>query len=144
VQNAVADAARAIQSQSGIKSRNYVAACGQIAALQSAGQLDETELENFAKSGKFEETIATLSALSMLPIEMVEHAMVQDRSETVLIIAKAIGLAWPTVKHLLRLRAGEAGIGNQELEQCLGIYTRLKTATAPHVVDFQRKRTRGA
>jgi uncharacterized protein (DUF2336 family) len=144
VQSAVADAAREIQTQSGVKSRNYVAACEQITALQAGGRLGEAEIESFAKFGKFEETIAALAALCKLPIEMVEHAMVQDRSETLLIIAKAVGLSWPTVKHILKLRTGEGGVAPQELEQCLGIYTRLKTATAQHVVEFQRKRTRGA
>jgi uncharacterized protein (DUF2336 family) len=142
VQSAVADAAREIQTESGIKSRNYVEACSQIAALQEAGTLDEAQIEDFAKRGKFEETVAALAALCKLPIEMVEHAMVQDRSETTLIIAKSIGLSWPTVKQILKLRAGEGGIASQELEQCLGIYTRLKSATALHVVEFQRKRTR--
>jgi len=144
IQSAVAEAAREIQAQSGIESRNYAAACEQVVALQEAGHLDEAAIENFAKLGNFEETVAALSALCKLPIEMVEHAMVQDRSENVMIIAKAIGLAWPTVKQILKLRAGEGGLGSQELEQCLGIYTRLKSATAQHVVDFQRKRMRKA
>jgi uncharacterized protein (DUF2336 family) len=143
IQSAVADAAREIQTETGIVSRNYVAACGQISALKAAGHLDEAEVESFAKLGKFEETTAALAALCDLPIEMVEHAMAQDQPETILIIAKAIGMSWPTVKQILRLRAGEGGIGSHDLEQCLGTYMRLKSATAQQVVEFQRKRLRG-
>lgn len=142
IRNAVADATRAIQTQSGNNSRSYVTACAEIAALQAAGTLDERAVEGFARLGKFEETTAALSMMCMLPIEMVEHAMVQDRPETMLIIAKAAGLSWPTVKQILKVRAGEGGMGSGDLEQCLGIYTRLKSATAEHVVEFQRKRLR--
>jgi uncharacterized protein (DUF2336 family) len=143
IQSAVADAARVIQTETGINSRNYVTACGQVAALKAAGHLDEGEVESFAKMGKFEETTAALAALCELPIEAVERAMVQERPETMLIIAKAIGLSWPTVKQILKLRAGERGIGSHELEQCLATFTRLRPATAQQVVDFQRKRMHG-
>ena len=142
IQSAVADAARGIQTETGVKSRNFVTACGQVAALQAAGHLDESEVESFAKMGKFEETTAALAALCDLPIEMVERAMVQERPETILIFAKATGMLWPTVKEILKLRAGERGIGSHELEQCLSTFTRLKPATAQQVVDFQRKRAR--
>jgi uncharacterized protein (DUF2336 family) len=144
IQSAVADAARAILSESGARSRNYVTACEQVAALQAAGRLNEGEVESFAKTGKFEETTAALAILCDLPIEMVERAMVQERPETMLIIAKAIGMSWPTVKQILKLRVGERGIGSHELEQCLGTFTRLKSATAKQVMDFQRKRVRSA
>jgi uncharacterized protein (DUF2336 family) len=144
VQSAVARAARVIQTETGIRSRSYVNACGQIAALKASGLLDSAEVESFAKLGKFEETTAALAALCDLPIEMVEYAMVQDRPETILIIAKAAGMTWPGAKQVLKLRAGERGMGGHELEQCLGTFTRLKAITAQQVVDFQRKRVRGS
>ncbi len=143
IQNAVAEAANAIQSVTGADSRNYLTACAHVGALHTAGNLDEGEVENFAKMGKFEETTAALALLCDLPIEAVERAMVQDQPESVLIIAKAIGITWPTVKLILKLRAGERGIGSHELEQCLGTFTRLKPATAQQVVEFQRKRAQG-
>ncbi len=144
VQRAVAEAARAIQAETSLNSRDYAAAREQIAALLSAGKLDENQLEGFAGAGKFEETTAALAALCGLPIESVERAMVQEGPETILIITKAIGFAWPTVRQILKLRAADHGIGHQELEQSLVIFTRLRRATAQQVVDFQRKRMHGA
>jgi uncharacterized protein (DUF2336 family) len=143
IKSAVSEAASQIQSETGTVSRNYVTARAHIETLQAAGHLDESEVESFAKMGKFEETTAALAVLCDLPIEAVERAMVQDRPETVLIIAKAIGLSWPTVKIILKMRAGKQGIGSHALEQCLGTFTRLKPATAQQVVKFQRKRTGG-
>ena len=114
IQTAVAEAANAIQSATGAESRNYLTACAHIGALHKAGHLDEREIESFAKMGKFEETTAALAMLCDLPIEVVERAMVQDRPESVLIIAKAIGITWPTVKLVLKLRAVDRGIGSQD------------------------------
>lgn len=140
VQDAVADAAGQIQTQTGSMSRSYLAAQELIEELRNAGRLAESDIANFAKAGQFEETTAALAALCRLPIETVERAMVQDRPETVLIIGKAIGLSWPTVKMILRLRGGENGVSPHQLEQCLGTFSRLKSATARQVIDFQRKR----
>jgi uncharacterized protein (DUF2336 family) len=143
IQSAVAEAASAIQSETGAVSRNYLTAQAHVEALHASGHLDEAEVENFAKMGKFEETTAALAILSDLPIETVERAMVQERPETVLIIARSIGMSWPTVKGILKMRAGDRGIGAHEIELCLGTFTRLKLSTAQQVVEFQRKRASG-
>ena len=90
--------------------------------------------------GKFEETTAALSILCDLPIEMVERAMVQERPETLLILAKSIGMSWAVVKQILKLRASDRGISAHELELCLGTFTRPNVTTAQQVVEFQRKR----
>lgn len=143
VQETVADVASQFQTRTGAMSRSYQAAQELIEELRTTGRLAESDIANFAKAGQFEETTASLAALCHLPIETVERAMVQDRPETVLIIAKAIGLSWPTVKLILRLRGGEQGVSPHQLEQCLGTFSRLKSVTARQVVDFQRKRAVG-
>jgi hypothetical protein len=77
--------------------------------------------------------------LSALPIDMIERAMVQDR-EGILIVAKASGLAWSTVKAILLLCADKGGISPQALEQCRELFNKLKRATAQQVIAFQQKR----
>jgi len=143
IQNAVAEAASAIQSQTSAVSRNYNTARAHVGALRNAGNLDEWELEYFANAGKLEETTAALASLSDLSIETVERAIVQERPEMALIIAKAIGLSWPTVKTILRLRAGDRDIGGHEFEQFHGTFARLKPEVAQQVVEFERKRASG-
>ena len=141
IRKAVAAAAAAIQSKTAAVSREYAAACAQVKSLHAAGELNEDNIAAFAKADQFEETTASLATLCALPIDVVERAMVQARAEAVMIIAKAIGLSWPTVKTVLKLRAGPRGVSPQELEACLGTYSRLKRTTAEQIVTFQRKRT---
>jgi len=140
IQDAIAEAANLIQAKTRTISRNYLAANAHVESLKAAGRLSEVDVDAFAKANKFEETTVSLALLCDLPIETVERAMVQDRPETVLIVAKAMGLSWPTVKGVLRMRAGERVVSSYALEQCLGTYSRLKPATARQVLEFYRKR----
>ncbi|MGH6682596.1 MAG: DUF2336 domain-containing protein, partial [Pseudolabrys sp.] len=143
IQYAVAEAATSILDKTGTASRDYAAARNQIVALHFAGKLGESEVAAFATAKQFEETTAALAILCGLPIEAVDRAMVQGQPETVLVIAKAVGFSWPTVKAILRMCAGARGISPGELDQCLGTFSRLKLTTARQVLQFQGKRLRG-
>jgi uncharacterized protein (DUF2336 family) len=140
IQHVVAEVATAIQAKAAASSRDYVAARMLVESLRASGRLAESDVEAFARAGKFEETAAALAILCALPIDVIERAMVQDREETILIVAKAIGLSWPTVKVVLRLCAGKRGVSAHTLEQCLTVFNKLKRETAQQVIEFQRKR----
>ena len=144
IRNAVAEATAAIQSKTAAASREYAAACAHVKSLHAAGHMKEDTIAAFAEADQFEETTAALATLCELPIDVVERAMVQARAEAIMIIAKAIGLSWPTVKAVLKLRAGPRGLSAQELEGCLGTYSRLKRTTAEQILTFQRKRAHQA
>jgi uncharacterized protein (DUF2336 family) len=143
VRHAVADVATAIQAKAAAASRNYAAARALVESLRAAGRLSEGDVERFACAGKFEETAVALALLSGLPIDVIERAMVQDREETILIVGKASGLSWPTVKAVLLLCADKGGMSAQALEQCRTVFNKLKRETAQQVVAFQQKRQAG-
>jgi uncharacterized protein (DUF2336 family) len=137
VQRAVAHAATEIQTKAAASSHNYAAASALVGAMQAEGRLRESDIETFAREGKFEEATAALAVLSELPTDAVERAIVHDRVESILIICKAIGLSWNTVKAVLTLRADKGGLSKYDLENYLALFTRLKQATARHVLKFQ-------
>ncbi len=143
IQRAVAEVAADIQVKDGAASRNYAAACALVKSLKAEGRLNDSDIEAFARDGKFEETTAALAVLSDLPIDVLERAMVHDRVESILIVAKAVGLAWNTVKAVLMLRAGKGGLSKYELDHCLTLFTRLRRETAQQVLKFQFKHTAG-
>jgi uncharacterized protein (DUF2336 family) len=140
IEHVVAEAASGIQAKAAADSRNYTAARAHVESLRASGRLNEGEIEGFARAGKFEETTVALALLCGLPVSAIEHAMVQDRPETVLIIARASGLSWLTAKAILLLRSGKGGMSAHSLEQCMADFTRLKRETAQQVVEFQRAR----
>jgi uncharacterized protein (DUF2336 family) len=145
VQNIVAEVAGAIQAKAATASRDYGAARTLVESLQASNRLSEADVEGFARAGKFEETAVALSVMSDLPIEMVERAMVLDREETILIVAKAIGLSWATANAVLTMCAGKGGLGVVTLEKCRTTYYGLKRDTAVQVINYQKNlRQKGA
>ena len=140
VQHVVAEIATAIQLKAAAASRDYAAAQELVESLRAANRLAESDVEAFARAKKFEETAVALAVMSALPIDIVERAMVQDREETILIVAKSIGLSWSTAKAILLLCAGDHGMSTHALEQFREIFNKLKRETALHVIKYQQKR----
>jgi uncharacterized protein (DUF2336 family) len=140
IQHVVAKVATAIQAKVAASSRDYADARVRVDALRTSGQLGEGSIAAFAQSGSFEDTAVALATLSALPIDVVERVLVQDRMETILIVAKAIDMSWQTVRSLLLLRAGKGGLSPQALEQHMASFMRLKRATALQAIEFLRRR----
>jgi uncharacterized protein (DUF2336 family) len=140
IDEAVAEAARKILKQTDGRARNYAAAHNHIQFLSAAGQLGDSEITAFATENKVEEVTAALAALGNLSIEQVERALAEELHEPVLIMVKGCGLSWPTVKTILRMRAGPRGISPGEIEQCEETYSRLTLATSRKVISLQGKR----
>ena len=144
IRRVVTEVTNRVQASAINNSLDYAAARATVAKMQEAGNFGESEVEDLAAAGNFEGTIVALSVLCELPIDMVERAMVQERSEMLLIIIKSIGLSWPTAKQILLLRARDRVMSTQEIEQSLASYERLKPATAQQVVRFQLARARAS
>ena len=140
IKHVVAKVTTAIQAKAAAKSRDYAEARARAETLRAAGKLNESAIAASAGVGSFEDTAVMLAELSALPVDVVERVLVQDRVETILIVAKVIELSWPTVRVLLLLRAGAGGLSSQALEQHMSSYMRLKRATALQAIEFLRRR----
>lgn len=140
IRAAVAEATSYVQAMTNKVSRNYEVAQARVDTLQAAGELNESAIASFAKERKVEEATVALARLCDMPLEAVETALAGDRPETILILGKAVGLTWNTVKAVLALRRNGQGVSPQTLENCLGTFSRMKPATARQVLAFQRKR----
>jgi hypothetical protein len=115
---------------------------GQIAKPKSLRiDLDEAALFDFASSEMFAETVLALSKICDLPVDLVERALVEERLEQVLVLAKAVGLTWKTTKAILLLQA-RTGRSTDDLGRLLETFLRLKPETARQAVQFYRLRER--
>jgi uncharacterized protein (DUF2336 family) len=123
------------------KQRDFAPAQRTILSLYRSGDLDQEALLGFAKSYKYAESVAALSAMSGVPIAAVDRLMAGDRHDPILIIAKAIGLEWPTVRAMVLLRLGPARIpAAADIDNVRGNFMRLSPSTAERVVSFWRVR----
>jgi uncharacterized protein (DUF2336 family) len=125
--------------------RDFAPAQRIVVKLHHAGELNETALLGFAKAHQYEETIAALSALSSVRIGTIDHLVMGERHDPILILGKSIGLEWATVRALIALRLGPVrGLSAPDLEEARLNFERLVPGTAQRVLGFWRMREPGA
>ena len=124
--------------------RDYTSAQATVMALQRAGRLGESELSDFAKANRFEETVVALSALCGVPLDVVDRLMTGERPDPVLILCKAVKHGWPTARAIIQVRAGNKPVSGQTLDSARANFDRLSPSTAARVVRFwQLRQTAG-
>ena len=116
--------------------RDYRTAQRAVLDMRHAGSLDETQLAHFARSGRFEEMVTALSALCAVPLDVVDRLMASDRTDPVLILCKAVGFEWPTVRAIIKVHPGGKGTSTQGLDEAHSNFERLSQSTAQRVVRF--------
>jgi uncharacterized protein (DUF2336 family) len=119
--------------------RNYTAALAAVRGLHKERKLTEVDIAEFANSGKYEETIAALATLCAVPVEVVDRLMNGERADPVLILARAAGFGWQTVKAIMCSRPN-AKPSSQVLDEAFDNFERLTAATAQRVVRFWQVR----
>jgi len=117
--------------------RDFAPAQRKILALHRAGDLNEAALLGFAKTHKYEESIAALSAMSGVMIATLDRLIAGDRHDPILIVGKTIGLEWATVRALILLRLGPNRVpAPADIEGARVNFARLMPSTAERVVNF--------
>jgi uncharacterized protein (DUF2336 family) len=126
------------------KSRDYSAAERIVQALHQQGKLNEAALVDFAETAKYEQMIAALSRLCVVPIDVVDRLMGGDRPDPILILCKSAGWEWPTAKTLIMARPGRKGTSSSAgLDTAFTNFERLSPATAQRVMRFWQARPAG-
>jgi uncharacterized protein (DUF2336 family) len=120
--------------------RDYRGAQRVVLNLDRANRLDEAALLSFCNERKFEEAVVALATLTKVPIKIADRLMSGDRPDPVLILCKAAGLSWPTVKAVITVRPDVAGTSPQSLDAAFANYERLSASTAQRVVRFWQVR----
>ena len=77
---------------------------------------------------------------SRIPIETADRLMAGDRPDPVLILCKAAGYGWPTVRAIITARPGSKGTSTQALDAAFANFEKLSPSTAQRVVRFWQVR----
>ncbi len=121
--------------------RDFAPAQRTILALHNSGELNENALLGFAKTHQYEESVAALSAMSAVKIATLDRLISGDRHDPVLIVGKAVGLEWATVRALILLRLGQHRLPSPaDIENARVNFARLMPSTAERVVNFWQTR----
>jgi uncharacterized protein (DUF2336 family) len=121
--------------------RDFVPAQRAILALHEAGNLNEAALLGFAKTHRYEEAVAALSAMSGVKISTLDNLISSERFDPLLIVGKTIGLEWATVRALILMRLGPNRVpASSDIESARVNFAKLMPSTAERVVTFWKTR----
>jgi len=142
IEGIVAEVVGGIRVEARNASPDFAAAQAEIERQNRIRRIGESEIYQYARDRKFEETAIALSVLCDTPIDVVERALLDPGAEIALILAKVAGLSATTTKALLLLRAADRGMSAKDLEQALSSFNRLQPDTARRVLSFFRTRVK--
>ena len=89
-------------------SQRYAVARRDVNRRFNASPLTEDSVHSRAHALEFERTVSALAKVGRLPVDLVERALLDKNEDMVLVLAKAAGCSWTTVKELLLMYVGEA------------------------------------
>jgi uncharacterized protein (DUF2336 family) len=147
--HAQAEVGKAVEeAASRIADAHIVAAAGSdlhasLEAMHRSGQLDDEQIRCFAEDGLTEQVKLALALISRQSLEFIAQALMQDSGETLIVLARANGLAWSTVKTMLQLPGGKRARTPSEIRQCLARFEKLNRATACDIMQFYKARGAG-
>ena len=101
-----------------------------------AQPVTEANVHGPARSQEFDKTAVALAKLGCLPIEMVERALLDEGEGMIIILAKASGCSWSTVRELLVMYAANRRLKPDDLSRAFDRYKNLSQGTARSVVNF--------
>jgi uncharacterized protein (DUF2336 family) len=113
-----------------IAPRDYRAAERSVAALHREGRLNEAQLVDFAKAGRYEETVAALAELCAVPIGFVDRLMSDEGPNPILVLCKWVGWEWPTARAIIGLRPGRKANSSRALDAAHADFERLTAERA--------------
>jgi uncharacterized protein (DUF2336 family) len=142
VEGVVAEVVGGIANDARNASPDFAAAQAAVERQNRIRRIGESEIYQFARDRKFEETAIALSLLCDTPIDVVERALLDPGAEIVLILAKVAGLSSTTTKAILLLRAADRGMSANDLDRALASFNRLQPETASRVLSFFRTRVK--
>lgn len=135
-----------ISNQLGINATppDYSAAQHVVEKIRREDKLDEAAIVNLASAGRYEETVAALSQVCKIPIEVMHRTMADKRADSILVVCKAAGFAWPTAQAVVLLRRKGHGMSSHSLQSNQRIFEKLSSAAAQDVIRlWQRSQSNG-
>ena len=117
---------------------SYAAAQVLAESLHRGGLLTPMKLEEFAATDRFEEMVAALSVMSGVPTATIERNMRETNTQSLLVLAKAIGLSWDATRGIMALAAKRYRHSMAWIDQSMSSFNRLRQSTAQQILDFHR------
>ena len=143
IRDTVDEVAAGLQQEVRETSQRYAAALRDANRCFNAQSFTEASVHAPAHAQEFTRTAIALAKLGRFPVDLVERALIDKGEDMILILAKAAGCSWTTVKELLLMYVAERNPRPDELTRTFERYTKLTQEAARQIVDFYGQRVKG-
>ena len=117
-------------------SDHYATAQHLVSSFSQDTQLTKFQLLKFVKERKFEETVATLSALSAVPIDLVDR-LISDRNRYgIMILCKVMGLHWKVMQGVMETCQQSADLVQSNEDELYDDYDAISPSLAHRLLRF--------
>jgi uncharacterized protein (DUF2336 family) len=139
IDRAVADATADLRSQAAEQWSPRAV----VQSMNQAGRLNAAKLVEFATTGRAELLIAGLAIMAYVPEKVVAEMLRSQQNETLIILARAIGLPWEATRSVIISFARAHPLRPGDLRKLNSAFERLEQATARTILDFRYTTAQG-
>jgi Uncharacterised protein conserved in bacteria (DUF2336) len=143
IRDTVDEVAARLQQEVRETSQRYAASLRDANRSFNAQSFTEASVHAPAHAQEFTRTAIALAKLGRFAVDLVERALIDKGEDMILILAKAAGCSWTTVKELLLMYVAERNPRPDELTRTFERYTKLTQEAARQIVDFYGQRVKG-
>jgi uncharacterized protein (DUF2336 family) len=134
------DVATAMQREARESSNEFSAAARSAKRRFRRQPVSEADVHGPARAQEFERTATALAKLGCFPIDLVERALLDEGEDMILVLAKAAGCSWSTVRELLLMYAAKRRLQPDDLTRSFERYKKLGQQTARNAIALYKKR----
>ena len=142
IRDTVDDLATGLQQEVRGVSRRHAAALRDANRCFNASPFTEANVHAPAHAQEFARTVIALAKLGRLPVDLVERAVIDKGEDMILVLAKAAGCSWTTVKELLLMYVAERNLQADDLARTFERYSKLTQETARQIIDYYSQRAK--
>jgi uncharacterized protein (DUF2336 family) len=142
IRDAVDEVATGLQQEVRDTSTRFATALRDANRCSNAQPFTEASVHARAHAQEFTRTAIALAKLGRFPVDLVERALIDKGEDMILVLGKAAGCSWITVKELLLMFVAERDLQPDELTRTFERYSKLTREAARKIVDFHERRMR--
>ena len=135
----LAEVSQTVESTAAPK-RDYAVAREIVMAMHKQERVALPSLLQFAKAGKLEEMVVTLSLLTGVPVEIIDRFIDDPTDDPILLVCKAIDLDWLTARAVLCAKLGTKEVHDSRAGEGERKYRKLSISSAQRVLRFWQAR----
>jgi hypothetical protein len=142
IQISIEEVAAEMRQEARALSKQHALAARKVQSRLRGREARDADVHAPAHAQDFDKAALSLAKFGDFSLDLVERALLDPGVDMVLVLAKAAGCSWTTVRALLQMRDAGRHLDADGLHRCAEQYKKLKLETARSIVRLREQRIR--